>query len=602
MRTAIVLAAIAACVAAPTRELSAQERDTLPGDTARVELGLPRAVAERAAERFNAPATLRATGRLEIPAERSVEGDVAVLDGPLTLGGHVAGSVVVLNGDVVLLPGARVDGGLLVIGGTVEGEREAAVAGGIERWEDRLTYHMEGDRLVADHGASEFGQRMRRLVTRYERSRSRLRLTTDGAYNRVEGLPVLFGPQLRLRTGWGRLRVDAYGILRSADHFTWDGGNVGHDLSAEVQRGSGTGAALGARAFDVVEPVEEWQLRDTEVGLASFFLHRDFRDYYARHGAEGWVRVFRGPAELSLGYGEEEWRARGVRDPFTLFRDDGAWRPNPAMDEGRARVATARLTIDTRNDELDPWTGWLVRADVERGSSRSLRLAPTSPGVREGGVAPPCLPDVACVPPLEAPVTYTRGFLDVRRYNRISTEGQLNLRLVLGGWLGGDPLPLQRRFSVGGAGTLPGYDFRDRSLETDVLTCGSGSGEAVATPDGRPAQCERIALAQVEYRGDLRIGFGGHDADDSRARRWWRRLGFYRAAQWVVFADAGRGWRVTGDDTPLREGKRELPSLRSFRSDVGAGLDFDVIGFYLAKATSDAREPANFFVRLRHRF
>jgi hypothetical protein len=46
--------------------------------------------------------------------------------------------------------------------------------------------------------------------------------------------------------------------------------------------------------------------------------------------------------------------------------------------------------------------------------------------------------------------TYDRVFLDVRRYNRVSAEGQLNLRVVAGGWLSGDELPLQRRFSLVG--------------------------------------------------------------------------------------------------------------------------------------------------------
>jgi outer membrane translocation and assembly module TamA len=53
----------------------------------------------------------------------------------------------------------------------------------------------------------------------------------------------------------------------------------------------------------------------------------------------------------------------------------------------------------------------------------------------------------------------------------------LNLRLLVGGWLSGDDLPLQRRFALGSAGSLPGYDFRQILPGTDVLTC---AGRAVA--------------------------------------------------------------------------------------------------------------------------
>jgi hypothetical protein len=212
-------------------------------------------------------------------------------------------------------------------------------------------------------------------------------------------------------------------------------------------------------------------------------------------------------------------------------------------------------------------------------------------------------------------VAYTRGFLDLRRYNRVSAEGQLNLRLVFGGWLGGDPLPLQRRLSLGGAGTLPGFDFRDRlDGGANPLTCSTPTpplpgGLVFIEPIGRPAQCERIALAQVEYRGDLTISIGGgweeDEGDERPRRRRWHHLGFRRVAQWVVFADAGRGWLVTETaNVPeeLREGRGSFPRLDTFETDVGAGLDFGVVGFFLAKSTSDTDEPLNFFVRLRHRF
>ena len=42
--------------------------------------------------------------------------------------------------------------------------------------------------------------------------------------------------------------------------------------------------SLGGRLFDVVEGVEQWQLNDVEVGLSSFLFHRDYRDYFSRHG------------------------------------------------------------------------------------------------------------------------------------------------------------------------------------------------------------------------------------------------------------------------------------------------------------------------------
>ena len=62
-------------------------------------------------------------------------------------------------------------------------------------------------------------------------------------------------------------------------------------------------------------------------------------------------------------------------------------------------------------------------------------------------------------------VRYTRLLADITRYNRVSPQSQLNLRLVVGAGFNGDALPLERRFALGGAGTLPGYDFRNSAAQ-----------------------------------------------------------------------------------------------------------------------------------------
>ena len=547
-------------------------------DSARVGTGrdaISKELAREIADWYNAPGTLRVSGSLEIGRERTVNGDIAVTGGPtLTVGGRVAGRVLAINTDVILQPSARVDGDLLVVGGRLEGRTNESIGGTVRVYRQSLSYRMEGDRLVPNRQLDDDGWRIGRIYDFGARTVSRLSFTAT-PYNRVEGLPVHVGPTLAHRARNADLRIEVLGILRSVDDFEWSPQNVGHRVFAEARVGGSRGFGIGGSLFDVVEPIERWHLRDTEAGLAAFFLHRDFRDHYERHGAGVHVTSFASnERSLTLGYRDERWRSREARDPFTLFRDDQAWRPNPSVDDGTMRLLTAEYRYDTRNDEADPWTGWLISADVERGSGRLTS------------------------PPIEAPqaarsVKYVRGFADLRRYNRLSPEAQLNMRLVVGGWLGGDDLPLQRRLSVGGAGTLPGFDFRSVSGALDVGQCGGGAML------GTPALCERIILAQLEYRGALgfgRVGLGDLVPD------WWSERGI-RSPQWVAFADAGRGWLVGERQDDLQyPGSTVLPSLDTFRTDVGLGIDMRVIGLYVAKAVSDSKEPANFFVRVRHRF
>lgn len=396
------------------------------------------------------------------------------------------------------------------------------------------------------------------------------------SYNRVEGLSASIGPRFRRPTDWGRVQVETFAVVRSASPVRWDRGTIGHDFKADLRLGVRNGLVVGARAFDVIDPIEQWQLRDPEAGLASFALRRDMRDWYGRHGGEGSVGLRLGEeVSLSLAGGSERWRSVGERRPFSLLRDSDPWRENPRIDEGKVELGTLRLRIDTREKTRSPWLGgWYVQADIERGTGRITR----DPG-----------PNLILA--VEEEVNYTRGFLDARRYSMIAPSTELNLRLVMGGWLGGDPLPLQRRLSVGGPGSIDGYDFRRAPRDLDVFTCGG-----MADWTGRPTLCDRIAVAQIE----LRKNFEMHLMRDDRDQDWWR-IGINTRGAWVLYADAGRGWSVDRGDAGIRH-DTGIPPLSSFRTSIGGGIDFGAIGFYLAKATSTGSEPVNVIVRMGRRF
>ena len=187
-------------------------------------------------------------------------------------------------------------------------------------------------------------------------------------------------------------------------------------------------------------------------------------------------------------------------------------------------------------------------------------------------------------------IAYTRGFIDARSYNRLSPVGQISFRIVAGGWVSGDELPLQRRLSVEGPSLLPGYDFRDANGTFDTGTC------SVGAPLGRPAECDRIAVAQVEYRGNLHIDLGDWREDAGRF------VGAHSDGSWVMFADAGRGWMVGQPSGNTTYPKAVLPPTSTFRTDLGLGFDFGGLGVYAAKAVSAPTEPVNFFLRLHRRF
>ncbi|HEY0776395.1 MAG TPA: sigma 54-interacting transcriptional regulator [Gemmatirosa sp.] len=610
-RLAIPLACALAALAGGRRAAAqgvgtdARPRATAGADT------IPDAASDGVADavaRYNAPATLRVRGRFVVPAGTTVEGDVAVVGGPVTVAGRVMGRLTVINGDVTFRAGARVDGDVLVVGGVVDGRREALFGGELRIDRHPATVAQRGDTLALDRDAlgpdatDRRRARFRLGGAPSARTYAGFTVASGGAYNRAEGLPILVGPTLEAQVARdARLTVDLLGVYRTAGEFEWDTEHRGHDAHAELRLGRRRHLRIGGRLYDVVAPIEDWQLSPTETGLSSFFLRRDFRDWYGRHGAALSVGADLGPdASFTLGYADERWGNRAQLNPATILRGREEWRPNPSVDDGVMHLLTAGLRIDTRNDVDRPWAGWYVAADYEYGTGTLNSFAPVSADlVIPGG---PPLPGARDETPGHR--AYGRGFLDVRRYNRLTPDAQLNLRLVAGGWLHGDALPVERRLSVSGPGAIAGYSFRQAAGSNgfDVADCSVRGLQ----PAGDPAQCERIALGQVEYRTDVRVGLFTGEEGGERVRR-----GLRTEFSWVVFADAGRGWLVGPQAGSIQYGAGTLPGLGTALADLGAGLDFghphgsgDVgtFGVYVAKSVTTPDRPPTFFLRLRRRF
>lgn len=544
-----------------------------------------------AVNRYNASSTTRATGTYRLEAGARVSGDVAVLIGPVEIAGEITGTLVAINANVQLAPTAVIRGDLLILGGTLTRAEGAAVRGEIRVQSEIVRYEIEEGRLVPDEGRwSDWGpKRMRERSERLSRSATSytdLVHFSAGSYNRVEGLPIAVGPRLRRTTSWGRVDLDAFGVVRSAGPVEWDRGTLGHDATLAVRLGREAGLTLGLRAFDVIAPVEAWQVSDQENGLGTFVAHRDLRDYYGRHGMAGSIGGRIGEeVSLDLLVGSERWGRVDVRDPITLNRAREPWRPNPFVHTGVVDLTTLRLRIDTRERVKAPWLGgWYVQGELESG--RGDLIGP-----------PPPWPTIAIAP---TPVTtrYQRAFIDARRRTRLSPGTELSVRLVAGGWIGGDALPMQRRLSIGGPGAVEGYDFRRVPTgEADVFTCGGVADDWY----GRPAMCERVVLAQVELRQP--IGFDWEFAGDD-----WR-IGVNDRPNWVLFADAGRGWNRSVEVPWLSPATNTatyagswLPPLSSFRTTLGAGIDFGSFGLYAAKAVSSGDEPMNLLLRVGRRF
>ena len=125
MRRTVVLGALIALALGGGRSLAGQQDSVVvinpdaPVDQASERPGLPPELINRILTFFNDSGTIRLEGELTLPHGAKMNGPVAVLRGPVTIRGEVAGPLVVINGDLRLGATGVVHGDILVVGGAI---------------------------------------------------------------------------------------------------------------------------------------------------------------------------------------------------------------------------------------------------------------------------------------------------------------------------------------------------------------------------------------------------------------------------------------------------------------------------------------------------
>lgn len=543
----------------------------------------PPEVVELIVEVANAPTTSRFDGPTRIGDGRIITGEVVVLDGSLEVAGRIQGDVIVVNGDLSVAEGGRIDGAVLVVGGRVRSVPDGSVGGEVLQFSQRLSLVRTAEGVRQSPGVSA-GRRGLYV------GGARITVRAGTNYNRVEGLPVLFGPVFQAGSR-NPLRFEALGIWRTEHDQTRD--DLGYVFRADQTFGPPDARlGLGVSAFSRVTPVESWGLSDLEASLSAFLFHVDARDYFEERG---WSLHARAAlpgtgAEVRLEYTDHDVGGLQVGSPWSVRRNDEPWRPLPFVASGELRTLSAHLTWDERNDPERPTDGWFVRGRVTWGLGGDPALPAPGPPVppEEGAVG-----DVQVGETMPVSASFNSGFVDVRRYARLSPDHDLALRVVAGGSLGGDPLPPRFQHALGGEGSLPGFRLmsRDCGARATEVAVQRREGEGMTTAFPYYG-CSRFALFQAEYRGRLPVdlgGGGGWEEGGWDADGWIPDVDL--SPGWAVFFNAGRGWSQM-------DGAPDSGTV----ADVGVGLLLGKLGIYWAYPLSGDDRGVNFFVRLQRRF
>jgi hypothetical protein len=526
---------------------------------------------------YNDSVTTRMQGDVTLPAGSRFEGKLALYRGSLRIAGRVAGPIAVANGTLYLLPGAAVEGEILVVGGRLIRSEQVSHLGAERVYWDAapVTRNADGLLVLRERRRALGDIATARTTFQAGRIRTTLSLSTGGTYNRIEGLPVLFGPLFEFRPSSHTLaRLDLRGLLRTAGESTNLRSDFGYIVRADLRFQGKAEFGIGGRLYSEVQPIEDQPLAASESGWSAFLLQRDYRDYFEREGVSGMAYVQPARAmrvEFSLSRDAE--RSVRATDPWSLLRNSDRWRRNPLVDDGHYFITGVQVDYDTRNERDRPTTGWMIRTRYEHLTSDDIAPVALPPVVRPN-------------PPTGGGYGTDRLLIDARRYSRLTPGLQLNARLRADGWLAGGRLPVQRRVSLGGPDLLPGFAYR-------AYTCAPRGFSDPALP----ALCDRSIVGQVEVRTRLGLNLG-YRLPDREGHGAGRFLGI-EEADLVFFTDLGKAW-LAGSG-PGQVPVARIPALKEWALDLGVGLDAGEIGAYVAKSMS-TDEAVKFVVRLQRRF
>ncbi len=362
---------------------------------------------------------------LELTRDSSFASSVVVIGADVTIEGNVKGDLVVVDGDLFLHPGARIEGRAVAIGGAVYNSALAYVGRGQLSFRDNtFAIYPTARGLALDYRS--LGLRDNQAIILPGVFGVRI-----PSYDRVNGLSLRAGPTVRLFPT--PIEIDPIATWRT------DLGKVDPslELRAETDRRFLFDAFVGRSTYSN----DRWIRSDIVNSLTSFALGKDTRNYYRADRLEArahrrWETMSAEVTPFIGGRLERAWSVgpglNATSAPYSVTgRKDtleGMLRPNPAVFRGT--ITSALTGVEAR------WES----AGVELELSSTLEIpfsSPTFPGSGRFSVQSTTNADV------HLPTFGTQSF-------------DLEMHLV---GTAGDPAPPQRFAYLGGSGTLGTFDL-----------------------------------------------------------------------------------------------------------------------------------------------
>lgn len=374
------------------------------------------------------PDAVTFNGDTEIGENDTIQGDLVVKNGILTIRGTVMGDVLVVNGDVRMKSTSRIKGNVRAMNGSITKDDGSIVEGYTE--ESNKSY--------------DSSRRKRTSRVRYSYSFKPFmwydRDYEDNflfRYNRVEGF--FFGLGANKNYYWdGSRSLSGYGSFGYG--FASHKWRMQLGLDRQFATSSGL-YEVGAEVHGLTDTKDEWIMKLGENNLAALFFHEDFRDYFQREGYSVHTARYTKDGDVTtmidVRYNVDRYSSLQKNANWAVFGGH-EFRSNPAVNEGMLRSVSVAAGFNTVEKYRRRSEGWDAYTKVEMGGSEF------------GG-----------------DFNFTHGIVDLRRYQSLSDDDQISARIRAGS-LEGNTI-VQRMFELGGANTMPAYGYKEFSGNRMVL-------------------------------------------------------------------------------------------------------------------------------------
>jgi hypothetical protein len=364
-------------------------------------------------------------GNTIIEKTDTVNSNVVVKGGNLTVYGRINGDVLVVGGDLRIRDEAYISGNVKIINGEIIKDDNAVVAGYIDKTSSRTekAYREE---------TKDFRKASTRLNAHWVSENTNLDNFVF-RYNRVEGLFLGMGSEKRYY--WDGQKL--YSLYGSAGYgfksHNWRG-SLG--LSRQFAFDEGQLFEVEIEGHSFTDSKEDWLIGLAENTAAAFFIHEDFRDYFQRNGygvnAGYALQQDYVTSQIKIGYLSDEYTSMTNQTEWSLFGGNKAFRFNPPIQEGMIRSMVGSAGVSTVSTTIYGQEGWSILATAEVAKKN-----------------------------MKSEFEFNRYVGDIRRYQPLGRYENLNLRVRVGSSEG--MLPLQKSFDMGGLGTVPAFPFKGES-------------------------------------------------------------------------------------------------------------------------------------------